>query len=468
MWKLTIEDDQTNKTVVHLVRDEYGLGRAEENAIRLTERNISRLHAQLERKSEHWALRDLSSYNGCYINGQRVAGTQELRHGDLIQVGDYRLSLENEALLVNEQDATATVPAPRTAVPSSSLDRLVMLLGPSPGAEFELSPKRMLIGRGEDCDIALNHASVSRVHAELHPLGDGRYEILDRQSANGVRVNGVELPRSFVDARDVIELGDVILKFIPAGQMYTPGADESLQIAAIGAARRQEAEESGLGQALGRSTGAKWGIGLGVLLLVGIAGAVTLARRSGPAEVVSVKDAATTRAEQALASAKQLLAQGDARAAYDKAAEIPQGSALRETSDFRAIQAAYADFLFAEADKATDPSDKRAFYDQIARSTSIDRGRRNRAAEQLAALSAQAVDVSDLPNAQPPQNGEDAAQRTRTASAAVPANSAPPQAAASPPAAPHPPAQRSDNAAAAPATPTPKGQGTTLVRETPF
>jgi pSer/pThr/pTyr-binding forkhead associated (FHA) protein len=468
MWKLTIEDDQTNKTVVHLVRDEYGLGRAEENAIRLTERNISRLHAQLERKNEHWALRDLSRYNGCYVNGQRVSGSHELSHGDLIQVGDYRLSLENEALLVNEQDATATVPAPRSAVPSSSVDRLVMLLGPSPGAEFELSPKRMVIGRGEDCDIALNHASVSRVHAELHPLGDGRYEILDRQSANGVRVNGVELPRSFVDARDVIELGDVILKFIPAGQTYMPGADESLQIAAIGAARRQEAEESGIGQALGRSSGAKWGIGLGVLLLVGVAGAVALARRSGPAEVVSVKDAATARAEQALATAKQLLSQGDARAAYDKAAEIPQGSALRETSDFRAIQAAYADFLFAQADKASDPADKRAFYDQIARSTSIDRGRRNRAAEQLATLSAQAVNVADLPNAQPSQNVDDPEKRTRPASAALPQSSAAAPAASPPPPAPRAQAPRSERPAPAPAAATPKGQATTLVRESPF
>jgi len=40
MWKLTIEDDQANKTVVHLVRDEYSVGRAEDNTVRLTERNI--------------------------------------------------------------------------------------------------------------------------------------------------------------------------------------------------------------------------------------------------------------------------------------------------------------------------------------------------------------------------------------------------------------------------------------------
>src|SRR5687768_14685563 len=108
MWKLTIEDDQANKTVVHLVREDYGIGRSEENAIRLTERNISRRHARLERNDELWALKDLSSYNGCYVNGHRVGSPHELNHGDLIQVGDYRLVVEDEALL-GEHDTSATV-----------------------------------------------------------------------------------------------------------------------------------------------------------------------------------------------------------------------------------------------------------------------------------------------------------------------------------------------------------------------
>ena len=40
MWKLTIQDDQGNETLVHLVRDDYSIGRSEENAVRLTERNV--------------------------------------------------------------------------------------------------------------------------------------------------------------------------------------------------------------------------------------------------------------------------------------------------------------------------------------------------------------------------------------------------------------------------------------------
>jgi pSer/pThr/pTyr-binding forkhead associated (FHA) protein len=466
MWKLTIEDDQTNKTVVHLVREDYGLGRGEDNAIRLTERNISRRHARMERSSERWALSDLSSYNGSYVNGQRVAGTQELAHGDLIQVGDYRLLLEDETLLAGAQDATATVPVLHSTSTGPGVDRLVMLVGPTPGAEILLSSGRMLIGRGEDCDIALNHASVSRVHAELQSVGDGRYEIIDRGSANGVRVNGVELPRSFVDARDVVELGDVILKFIPAGETYLPAADESLQIAAIGASRRQEAEE-GVINGLRSSPLLKVGLGVGVALLVGLLLFVALGRRAEPAELVSVKDEATAQAERALAAAQRLLGAGDVRGAYEKAAEIPAGAEVRGGGEFRAIQGAYADLLFEEAEKATDPADKRSLYDQIARSPTIDGARRSRAAERLAALSAQAVNVADLPNTPRVTVVPSAAAEPspRPLDAAAPAARPP---VVQQPATPRPAVPPRIPSAAQPVPPTSTKTGSTLVRETPF
>lgn len=99
MWKLTIQDDQGNRIPVPLVRDDYALGRGPENTLRLTERNVSRKHAILERVGERWALVDLGSYNGSYVNGQRVVMRQELAHGDLIQLADYRIEVAEEAEL---------------------------------------------------------------------------------------------------------------------------------------------------------------------------------------------------------------------------------------------------------------------------------------------------------------------------------------------------------------------------------
>ena len=74
MWKLTIEDDEGKQTQLPLAHEEYGIGRAETNAIRLTDRNISRSHATLKKNGQGWSVKDQSSYNGTYVNGVRVVG----------------------------------------------------------------------------------------------------------------------------------------------------------------------------------------------------------------------------------------------------------------------------------------------------------------------------------------------------------------------------------------------------------
>ncbi|HTA92591.1 MAG TPA: FHA domain-containing protein, partial [Polyangiaceae bacterium] len=132
MWKLTIEDDQASKTVVHLVRDDYSIGRAEENTVRLTERNISRRHARLTKPGERWVLFDLSSYNGCYVNGQRVSDQHEIVHGDLVQLGDYRLQVIDDTVVEAAPfDKAVTMPAaPRSQALLGQPDRLVMVVGP--------------------------------------------------------------------------------------------------------------------------------------------------------------------------------------------------------------------------------------------------------------------------------------------------------------------------------------------------
>jgi ABC transport system ATP-binding/permease protein len=97
MWKLTIEDDEGSQTALQLAAAEYHIGRDEGNNVRLTDRNVSRRHATIKRNGdETWHLVDHESYNGSYVNGQRVAGSSSLGHADLIQLGDYRIFLTNE------------------------------------------------------------------------------------------------------------------------------------------------------------------------------------------------------------------------------------------------------------------------------------------------------------------------------------------------------------------------------------
>jgi pSer/pThr/pTyr-binding forkhead associated (FHA) protein len=399
MWKLTIEDDQANRTVVPLARDEYSIGRGEDNTVRLTERNISRRHARITREAERWVVFDAGSYNGCYVNGARVSQRQELSHGDLVQLGDYRLELFDEAMehALPAFDSKATVPvASRSQALLGQPDRLVMLVGPTPGAEFPLHiAPRTVIGRGEECDISVNHPSVSRVHAEVHALGDGRYELVDNGSANGIRVNGVELPRGLLDIRDMIELGDVVFKFIPAGEVYVMGADDSQQISSIGGF------EAVSGEARRMAIGAKLLIGLGAAALLGTLVVVAVSRGEEPADVTlsAPKSEHNDGSAKLLNEAKALLDQGDTEGARSRADQIPENSNLRESPVFRAIQSTWADLLLGKATAAEDPAEKRKLLEEVARATAVDAMRRKRAANDLAALGGETVDVSELPSA---------------------------------------------------------------------
>ena len=65
------------------------IGTAPDNDVVLTDRAVSRRHAQIASTAEGWMLRDLSSENGTYVNGQRVT-ERLLADGDRVQFGTSR------------------------------------------------------------------------------------------------------------------------------------------------------------------------------------------------------------------------------------------------------------------------------------------------------------------------------------------------------------------------------------------
>jgi predicted component of type VI protein secretion system len=106
--------------------------------------------------------------------------------------------------------------------PSETIDttatasaRLSVLTEPLAGHEFVLDGECCFIGRTEENDIVLDHESVSRRHAKVVRAGD-RYLLVDLQSANGVRVNGVEQSQVELHGGDMVTLGLVCLRFAGA------------------------------------------------------------------------------------------------------------------------------------------------------------------------------------------------------------------------------------------------------------
>ncbi|HET6344908.1 MAG TPA: FHA domain-containing protein, partial [Myxococcota bacterium] len=106
-FKLIIEDDEGRRSVVPVELGEISIGRLEGNTIRLKERNVSRQHARLRRDNAGGVFaEDLDSYNGLWVNGDRVIGRYQLHEGDVIRIGDFQLELRGEGLGPRREETT--------------------------------------------------------------------------------------------------------------------------------------------------------------------------------------------------------------------------------------------------------------------------------------------------------------------------------------------------------------------------
>lgn len=58
------------------------------------DKEVSRIHAVVELRGEHWYLVDQKSTNGSYVNGQRATVPFPLKEDDIIQIGEQRLHVK--------------------------------------------------------------------------------------------------------------------------------------------------------------------------------------------------------------------------------------------------------------------------------------------------------------------------------------------------------------------------------------
>ncbi|MGH8079401.1 MAG: GAF domain-containing protein [Lysobacter sp.] len=72
---------------------------------------------------------------------------------------------------------------------------------------------RLRIGRDAGCDLRIEHATVSRSHAELRHDAEG-WHLLDLGSKNGSHVDGIEISDTRLDRADCwLRFGDVLCEF---------------------------------------------------------------------------------------------------------------------------------------------------------------------------------------------------------------------------------------------------------------
>ncbi|MEV5832471.1 FHA domain-containing protein [Nocardia sp. NPDC052112] len=228
---------QTRDRVYRLrAGDAYNVGRDPAADIVVSDPRVSSVHAVLERGADGWEIEDAGSLNGTFFDGHRVARmlidhdeTFQLGHavngeqlacsiegdqgqpgdesdddigGDTMIVSDPGYNLEDEATITKFYAGRA---------------RRVSRSSPSPAtatAVVQITSPTLRIGRAADNDIVANDLMLSRHHAELRMIGDGRYRIVDLDSHNGTYVNGHRIDSADLSESDLIGMGHTTFRLV--------------------------------------------------------------------------------------------------------------------------------------------------------------------------------------------------------------------------------------------------------------
>jgi len=191
------------------------IGREQDNDLVLPDDHISRKHALIVWRKNHFEVEDLRSANGTSVNGKPLNKPRVLKDGDRVSFYEVETVFnEHKQAQPPKQEAGVqrTIIMKQSAQPA-----LVISSGPGEGRKILLREGIMTIGRATSAsdawEIALQDRSVSRPHARVEAKGSV-VSLSDAGSANGTILNGNALsaPAALKEG-DVIIIGETVLIF---------------------------------------------------------------------------------------------------------------------------------------------------------------------------------------------------------------------------------------------------------------
>src|ERR1700729_331673 len=190
---LVVKTQGTDQTL--RAGSQYRVGRDPRSDIVVNDSRVSWQHAVLRVDRDAWILEDAGSTNGTFLGTRRI-GKIEIGQNCILRLGHPD---DGPVMMCSVNRAGNGKVAPNTGM--SSVDR-------RPTSVMRAPTRLLRIGRDPGNDLVVPDLSVSRVHAELRNLGDGRYEIADLGSHNGTFVNGRRIAgATTVTDQDLIGIG---------------------------------------------------------------------------------------------------------------------------------------------------------------------------------------------------------------------------------------------------------------------
>ncbi len=140
MPEILIEGANGAPRVFNITQERVTIGRARDSDICLPDQWLSRHHAQIVRRESGFFLLDLQSKNGTQLNESLVTGEQQLKGGDVITLGEHRLTYKSET----QPPITETVAVP-PGTRIFSADELILLSDEPAAGQVEAERYRRLL-----------------------------------------------------------------------------------------------------------------------------------------------------------------------------------------------------------------------------------------------------------------------------------------------------------------------------------
>ncbi len=215
--------------------EEVRIGRSADNEVQIDNGALSRYHASIESMGGVHVIKDFSSQNGTYVNGERISQRRALNDGDRIQLGKYRLVYHahgpHDAATAGVRDAAAYAVAGETdvalVIPPEARERpcpfvaslVAESAGKVPPRVHPLVTDLYVIGAHTDCDLRLDGGAPPRAAAIMR--GWRGFQLL--ALAPGVVRNGQTVPfRSELADGDELLFGAFRLRYKLGRSDVTP------------------------------------------------------------------------------------------------------------------------------------------------------------------------------------------------------------------------------------------------------
>lgn len=197
---------------------------------------VSGKHARIAMEKNHFILHDLKSTNGTFVNKGRIT-SQELHHGDTINIGKFEILFVNEdeaktasdffgaaeiagmTVMINSEEMMKQQKAKEEEMKrKSDAAQLLVITDQNAGGSgrlvfHKLDKETTLLGSGEGADIKTPGITIGAVAAAITRRA-GKYSIKPMGGFTKPKLNGEKLSgKRDLKPKDRIELGNYQFEF---------------------------------------------------------------------------------------------------------------------------------------------------------------------------------------------------------------------------------------------------------------